>query len=69
MNLTPELKSQIDSMTYRQLLERWRNGPLGDEMFQGESGNYWAKRMADLRSQPGGDAQHTAASKSIGWDG
>lgn len=69
MDLTPELKAQIDATSYEALLSRWRNGPLGDEMFQGESGKYWAKRMAELRSAPGGNDRHVAASKSIGWDG
>lgn len=67
MKLTEELKGKIDAMTYAQMLARWRNTPLGDSMFQGESGDYWAKRMAELRAQPGGDAAHVKASKEIGW--
>jgi hypothetical protein len=67
MKLTQELKEQIDSKSYEQLLSRWRHAPIGDPMFQDESGSYWGKRMNDLRSKPGGDATHTAASKSIGW--
>ena len=67
MKLTEELKKQIDAKSYEQLLSRWRNGPIGDPMFQDESGEYWGKRMSELRSQPGGDQRHTAASKSIGW--
>lgn len=69
MDLTPELKAQIDAKSYEQLLSRWRNAPIGDPMFQGESGEYWGKRTSELRSQPGGDARRVAASKSIGWDG
>ena len=65
--MTDELKKQIDDMNYVQLLSRWRFSPVGDPMFQGESGEYFAKRMAELRSQPGGDERHTAASKAIGW--
>lgn len=68
MKLTDELKKQIDAKSYEQLLSRWRHGQIGDTMFQGESGEYWAARMKELRSAPGGDSMHTAASKSIGWD-
>lgn len=67
MKLTDELKADIDAKTYVSLLRTWRFAPSGDEMFQGESGDYWAKRMKELRSQPGGDEMHTRASKSIGW--
>lgn len=68
MKLTDELKAKIDAKTYEQLLDRWRNAPIGDPIFQGETGEYWGKRMKELRSQPGGDSKHVAASKSIGWD-
>ena len=67
MKLTEELKRQIDAKSYEQLLSRWRNAPIGDAMFRDESGEYWGKRMSELRSKPGGDVMHTAASKSIGW--
>ena len=68
MDLTPELKAQIDEKSYESLLSHWRHAPIGDQIFQGESGEYWGKRMQELRSQPGGDDRHIAASKSIGWD-
>jgi len=67
MDLTPERKKIIDAMEYRELLSRWRFAPSGDVWFQGETGEYWGKRMAELRSQPGGNKRHVAASKSIGW--
>ncbi len=69
MDMTPELKAEIDAKSYEELLRHWRYAPLGDAMFQGASGIYWAERMKELRAQPGGDARHVAASKSIGWDG
>ena len=68
MKLTSDLKEQIDNKTYEQLLRRWRNSPIGDEIFQGESGDYWADRMRKLRSEPNGNERHVAASKSISWD-
>jgi hypothetical protein len=64
MKLTPELKAKIDAKTYQELLSRWRFAPIGDTMFQDESGEYWGKRMAELRAQ---GADHVGASKSIGW--
>jgi hypothetical protein len=64
MDLTPALKAQIDAMDYQSLLSAWRFVPIGDARFQGESGEYWGKRMAELREQ---GADHVAASKAIGW--
>lgn len=67
MKLTSELKQKIDSKSYVALLAGWRHAPCGSAMFEGESGKYYAERMAYLRSQPGGNAEHVSASKSIGW--
>jgi len=65
MKLTPENKAHIDAMSYESLLSRWRNAPIGDTWFQGETGEYWGKRMAEMRdADPGGAV---AASKRIGW--
>lgn len=66
MNLTPENKASIDKMDYESLLYRWRNAPGGDPWFQGETGDYWSKRMKELREA---GANHVQASKTIGWDG
>ena len=66
MDLTNENKATINKKSYEYLLDKWRYAPSGDPWFQGETGEYWGKRMAELRAQPdGGD--HHAASKSIGW--
>lgn len=67
MDLTPEVKAEIDAKSYYDLLQRWRFSPCGDEMFQGESGKYWQLRMKELRSLPGGDEEHVRCSKAIGW--
>lgn len=64
MNLTPQLKSKIDSYSYEQLLYMNRFSPVGDPMFCGESGEYISIRMAELRDA---GADHIAASKNIGW--
>ncbi len=68
MKLTDKLKATIDSMSYEDMLRNWRFAPIGDALFQDESGDYFSKRMKELRSQPDADARHVAASKSIGWD-
>lgn len=67
MELTPELKEEIDKMSYESLLRHWRTAPVGDPWFQGETGEYWKSRMGELRSLPGGNSEHVRASKSIGW--
>ena len=38
MDMTPELKAEIDSQSFQDLLRRWRFSPVGDPIFQGESG-------------------------------
>lgn len=64
MDLTEERKKHIDSLDYEGLLRSWRFAPVGDPWFQGETGDYWKKRMKDLRDA---GANHVGASKSIGW--
>lgn len=64
MKLTPEIKKYIDSLSYGQLLNRWRFAPVGDPWFQDESGDYWSERMRELRKK---GANHVATSKEIGW--
>ena len=66
MKLTQEVKAQIDNMLYVEMLQSWRFASAGDEMFQGESGEYFAKVMKERRQEPGGDIQHTQASRHIG---
>jgi len=68
MDLTPENKKYIDSLSYYGLLSHWRFAPAGDPWFLGETGIYWEKRMSKLRRQPGGNAKHVSASKAIGWE-
>lgn len=65
MDLTPENKAKIDAMSYEGLLRDWRFSPSGDPWFQGETGDYWGKRMKELRDA---GADHAGASKRIGWE-
>lgn len=63
MNLTPELKAEIDAKSHYELLSRWRYAPSGDPMFQGESGKYWGERMAEKKAEDPGQA--VADSKTL----
>lgn len=66
MELNEELKKEIDSWTYEILLFKNRFLPIGDSLFQGESGNYILERMSHLRNLPGGQEEHVRSSKVIG---
>jgi len=67
MDLTPENKKHIDSLSYEALLRHNRFAPIGDPWFRGETGTYWLDRMNELRNLP--ETDHVGASKRIGWDG
>ena len=57
-------KAWIDKASYKELLSRWRFAPVGDPMFQGETGDYYSKVMKEKRQ----NADHVQASKNIGWE-
>jgi len=65
MDLTEENKKHIDSLSYEQLLRKWRFSPSGDPWFQAETGNYWGERMNELKAKCDNPA---AVSKTIGWE-
>lgn len=64
MELTEEWKQQIDNMSYRDMLTRWRFAPVGDPMFQGETGDYFTKVMFEKKKT----VNHVAISKEIGFE-
>ena len=66
MKLTEEYKKHIDAMSYETLLLHWRFAPPGDPWFQGETGDYWGKRMVELRAKA--EANHVVVSKRLGWE-
>lgn len=68
MELTPEVKREIDGMSHYQILGAIRFLPVGDPLMAGESGNYLFLRMVKLRNEPGGAARHVAYSKELGWE-
>jgi len=65
MKLTDENKEKINKMTYKQLLYKWRFAPVGDPWFKGETGEYFVKRINELKSK---GVDHVKASKEIGWE-
>lgn len=63
MKLTEENKKYIDSLSYFGLLSHWRFAAIGDSWMQGETGEYWSKRMLELKEK----ADHVGDSKALGW--
>ena len=61
--MTPRQKEWIDNASYEQLLEKWRFAPLGDPMFQGDTGVYFSTVMSEKKK----NCNHVQASKNIGW--
>lgn len=59
--MTDEQKKIIDSMTQLQLCRKWRFALAGDPLFQGDTGDYFAKRLKEM----GGMTPEI--SKEIGW--
>ena len=59
-------KKWIDDASYEDMLARWRFAELGDQMFQGETGDYYAKVMHQKRDALSQKDQ-VSASKSAGW--
>jgi len=62
MVLTEEVKAHIDRMSHVEMCREWRFAPIGSPLFQGESGEYFQKRLFD---ELGGFTP--AISKAIGW--
>lgn len=62
-----KLKAKIDSMDFEALLRHNRFGSVDDPIFQGETGKYFIKVMAQKKLIVGYEAA-VAASKRIRWD-
>lgn len=65
MKLTDAIKTQIDGMSYEDVLRRWRFSPPGDLFFQGATRKYCADRMAELYAADPAAAR--SADKRVGW--
>ncbi len=63
--MTDKQKAWIDNATYRQLFSHWRFAPVGDPMFQGDTGDYYIKAMKEKRPS---DQEHSQISKDLGWE-
>lgn len=61
-----EMAAWIDGQSYEGLLRWWRFAPPGDPFFQGETGEHYARVMAERRAglPEGGAAE---ASSRVGW--
>lgn len=55
------IKKQIDNMSQYEMAYKWRFSKIGDPLFQGEVGDYFAK----VFNEKGG--MTPGISKSIGW--
>lgn len=60
-------KQEIDSMTYEEMLKLWRFAPLGDPMFQNETGDYFSKVMKEKKNKIS-DCEQVRVSKSVEWE-
>jgi zona occludens toxin (predicted ATPase) len=60
-------KTSIDAMSYEEMLKLWRFSPLGDPLFQGETGKYFSKKMYEKKAALK-DNERIAASKRVGWE-
>jgi len=65
MDLSEDLKKEIDAWSIRTLLEKVRYTPVGDPLFQGNTGTYILRRLVELRRAPGGSKEYVAASKML----
>ncbi len=55
------LRAKIDQMSHTEMARKHRFAPVGDPMFQGRVGEYFAEHFKELGGMT------TAISKQIGW--
>ncbi len=65
--MNTKIKKWIDNASYESMLRKVRFAPLGDPLFQLESGEYFHKVMGEKCSELK-DGEHAEASKRIGWN-
>ena len=46
--MTEEQKTRIDNMSQRELCRKWRFASVGDPLLQGDTGDYFAKRLKEM---------------------
>jgi hypothetical protein len=64
--INENLKQKIDAMDYHSMLQLWRTSPLGNPLFEGDVGIYYAEVMKKKHNEIGQD-EHVRISKIIGW--
>lgn len=64
--MTPEHKKFIDEAPFVQLFRLWRFAEIGNELLIGDTGNYFAKVMAEKRNKITPE-NYVRISKQIGW--
>jgi len=62
-----KLKDWIDNASYEDLLQRWRFASCGDPFFQGETGQYYSRVMAEKKDKLS-NSERVEISKRIGWE-
>jgi len=62
--MTPGQKEWIDNASYETLLRKWRFAPSGDPLLQGDTGQYFAKKMGEKKQT----CDHVQVSKNVGWE-
>ena len=64
--MTEKTKQYIDSLSYYEMLSKWRFSPAGTTLFQGETGKYFSKRMNEKKKELTHE-ELVATSKQLGW--
>lgn len=64
--MTNEDKRWIDDATCYELLKRWRHAPIGDPILQEDTGEYYKRKLGEMRERIG-DVQWSRLSKTVGW--
>jgi len=69
--MTDKLKTEIDKMSFSDMLKMWRHAPFDSEeakkFMHGETGNYFSSVMENKKSALK-DGEHVTISKEIGWE-
>jgi hypothetical protein len=65
--LTIAEKQQINEMSYYEMLKLWRFSEPGHPIFQGATGDYFEKVMAEKKEEIGPEMA-VKISKKIGWE-
>ena len=56
--MTEEQKTWIDNASYEELLRKWRFGPAGDPIFEGDTGKHYGEIIAKRKNEIG-EGVHT----------